>query len=87
MFHISLDKIYYVHARARYIYLATILRFSHVCGVQWSRVWRNSRFLELSIGGRQHAVPRRVSPPPALLEHYQQKLPALTSYHDKAATK
>jgi hypothetical protein len=53
--YISLDKIYYVHARARYIYLATILRLSHVCGVQWSRVWRKSRFLEHSIGRWQHA--------------------------------
>jgi hypothetical protein len=29
-------------------YLATILRLDHVCGVQWSRVWRKSRFLERS---------------------------------------
>jgi hypothetical protein len=36
-------------------YLATILRPDHVCGVQWSRVWRKSRFLEHSIGRRQHA--------------------------------
>jgi hypothetical protein len=37
------------------LYLATILRSDHVCGVQWSRVWRKSRFLEYSIGRRQHA--------------------------------
>jgi hypothetical protein len=35
-------------------YLATILRSDHVRGVQWSRVWRKSRFLEHSIG-RHHA--------------------------------
>ena len=32
--YIRRDKIYYVHAQARYIYLATILRLSHVCGVR-----------------------------------------------------
>jgi hypothetical protein len=36
-------------------YLATILRLSHVYGVQWSRVWPKSRFLEHSIGRWQHA--------------------------------
>jgi hypothetical protein len=36
-------------------YLTTILRLSHVSGVQWSRVWRKSRFLEHSIGRWQHA--------------------------------
>jgi hypothetical protein len=35
-------------------HLATILRFSHVCGV-WSRVWRKDRFLEHSICRWQHA--------------------------------
>ena len=30
-------------------FLATILRHNHVRGVQWSRVWRKSRFLEYSI--------------------------------------
>ena len=34
--YISLYKIYYVYAWARYIYLATILRLSHVCGVRAS---------------------------------------------------
>jgi hypothetical protein len=51
--YISLDKIYYIHTRARYI-LATLFRLSHVCGVQWSRVWRKSKFLEHSIGGWQY---------------------------------
>jgi hypothetical protein len=51
--YISRDNIYYVHARARYIYSATSLRLSHVCGVPSSRMWRKSRFLELSIGGRE----------------------------------
>jgi hypothetical protein len=32
--YISRDKIYYVPPQARYIYLATILRLSHVCGEQ-----------------------------------------------------
>jgi hypothetical protein len=40
--YIRRDKIYYVHARARYIHLATILRPSHVCGLR-------------AIGGRQLA--------------------------------
>jgi hypothetical protein len=48
-------------------YLATILRLSHVCGVQWSRVWRKSRFLDHSIGRWQHAgawaLERRLSSP------------------------
>ena len=65
--YISLDKIYYVYARARYIYLVTILRRSYVCGVQWSRVWRKSRFLEHSISRWQHAsawaLERRYSSP------------------------
>ena len=45
---ISRDKIYYVHARARYILL------SHDSQA-YSRVWRKSRFLEHSIGRWQHA--------------------------------
>ena len=40
--YIRRDKIYYIHAQARYIHLATILRPSHVCGVR-------------AIGGRQLA--------------------------------
>jgi hypothetical protein len=66
---INLVKIYYVHARDRYIYLAMILRPDHVCGLQWSRVCRKSRFIEHSIGRRQHAgalaPERRLSYPPA----------------------
>ena len=45
-------------------YLATILGPDHVYSVQWSRVWRKSRFLEHSIGrcsklvpGRRHSSP------------------------------
>jgi hypothetical protein len=52
--YINLVKMCYVHAGLAIFYLATILRPDHVCGVQWSRVWRKSRFLERSIGRRQH---------------------------------
>jgi hypothetical protein len=31
-------------------YSATTSKPGHVCGVEWSRVWRKSRFLELSMG-------------------------------------
>jgi hypothetical protein len=44
--YISLDKIYYIHTRARYI-LAAPFRLSEGCGVHWSRVWRKSKFLEI----------------------------------------
>jgi hypothetical protein len=70
--YISLNKIDYVHTRARYI-LATPLRLSHVCGVHWSRVWRKSKFLEHSIGGWQHAnfvMPRRWNAVSRLLLHH-----------------
>ncbi len=40
--HISLDRIYYVHARGSLYFTATIGRLSHVCGIKYSRVWRRS---------------------------------------------
>lgn len=36
-------------------YLATILRLSHVCSVQWSRVWRKSRFLVIATDNMHRA--------------------------------
>jgi hypothetical protein len=47
-------------------YLATILRPDHVCGVQWSRVWRKSRFSNiLPVGGSTLCLgaERRLSSP------------------------
>ena len=38
--HISLDRIYYVHARGSLYFTATIRRLSHVCGIKYSRAWR-----------------------------------------------
>jgi hypothetical protein len=54
--YISLDKFTIFTPRLAIFYLAMILRLNHVRGVQWSRVWRKSRFLEHSIGRWQHAV-------------------------------
>jgi hypothetical protein len=39
---ISLDRIYYVHARGSLYFTATIRRLSHVLGIKYSRVWRRS---------------------------------------------
>jgi hypothetical protein len=60
---ISRDKIYYVHARARYILL------SHDSQA-YSRVWRKSRFLEHSIGRRQHVSAWALSGVSRLLLHH-----------------
>jgi hypothetical protein len=46
------------------LYLATILRPDHVYGIQGSRVWHKSRFLEHSIGRRQHASAWELSASP-----------------------
>ena len=69
--YINLVKIYYVHAQARYIYLATILRPNHVYSVRQSRVQRKSRFLEHSISRRQYTSAQALSAVSCpLLYHY-----------------